>query len=949
MSSRLAAACFGVAVAFASAAADTVPIAYVVQRGPDSRTIHAGEVVTVQGVASVDSNVYYRDAARFYVQDATAGVAIYHHGAMQLVHAGDIVRATGRITTYAGMVELYVPSISVIGHEAPPTPRVVRSEEIQSGCCSGLLVQVTSRVVDFVARPRGSDARLSAGRDLLTVHLTQTQQPLFNRSAFEPGTTVTVTGIATPFGDPPFRPVWEVLPRWPNDVQVVQAPPRFTFQDALRAAAAAVAVVVLVLVWIFSLRRRVKREMQKYEQSERRFRALADTSAAAVFIYQGVHFLYVNHFAEELTGYGVDELIGQEFWSIVHPDDRELIRRRGEARLRGEKVPNRYEFRVLRRDGSVAWVDFTSGLIPYEGSVAALGTAFDITERKRAEHALLNSEKRFRTLFENSSDGIALVARDGSIQWVGPSTEHVLGWGEAEMTGATIFDFVHADDHAHVAHELARVVEMPRETVISEYQARKKDGTWCWIEITATNLLDDPAIAAIVANYRDITERKKAEEEIRHQALHDVLTGLPNRSLFQDRLELALVHARRGSRHLAVIFVDLDLFKRINDVLGHTVGDHLLQAVAGRLTSAVRASDTVARFGGDEFTLVLEGLSTAADATAIADKIADSIDAPFDIDGHRIHVTASIGVTLFPNDGDDADTLIRNADKAMYRGKELGRHNVQMFTEEMNRRYHDRLLFESDFRRGLERNEFVVHYQPIFDVDEKPMAVEALVRWQHPERGLISPDEFIPAAEESRLIAPLGAHVLRTACLQLRAWRSEGVRIRVAVNLSVRQFQRRDILATVDAALAESGIDPALLELEITESAAMENVDHTRELLHELRRRGVHIAIDDFGAGQSSLTYLRRFPIHTIKIDRLFIRDVTEGGGDAAIVSAVIRLAHDLGLTVTAEGVETAAQKEWLVAQGCHLLQGYHFSRPLPADELRQALAARGAAMPVDA
>ena len=937
MHSRFATAWFGVAVAFCPLAASAVPIAYVVQRGPDSRTIHEREIVTVEGVASVDSNVYYRDASRVYIQDATAGVALYHRGSTPVVHAGDLIRATGRITTYAGMVELANPSIAIIGHEAPPLPRVVKPDDLQSGRYSGLLVQVTSRVVDVVVRPRGTDVRLSAGRDLLTIHLTQAQQAVFPRNAFEAGGTVSVTGIATQYGDPPFRPIWQVLPRWPNDVQVVHPPARFTFQDAVKAAVAVLAVVLIVLVWIFSLRRRVKREMANYEQSEARFRALADTSPAAIFIYQGMQFRYVNRAAEDITGYAAEDLTGRDFWTITHPDDREMIRQRGLARQRGESVPNRYEFRIIRKDGGTRWLDFTAGLITYEGQPAGLGTAFDITER-------IESETRFRTLVENSSDAIALIGRDGVIQWAGPSTEHVLGWSESDVVGAKVLDFIHPDDHPHLAHQFSQVVETPREIVNLEYRARTKDGSWRWVEATARNLLDDPAIGAIVANYRDISERKIAEEEIRHQALHDVLTGLPNRSLFQDRLELALAHASRGHHFLAVMFVDLDLFKLINDELGHAIGDRLLQRVAARLTAAVRASDTVARFGGDEFTLVIEDLAHAEDVSGIADKIADSIAVPFDVDGHRIHITASIGITLSPNDGNDADTLIRNADKAMYRAKELGRRNVQMFTEEMNHRYRDRLLFESGFRRALERNEFVVHYQPIFTAAEKPVAVEALVRWQHPERGLIAPDDFIPTAEESRLIAPLGTRVLEIACRQLREWQDDGLRLAMAVNLSVRQFQQRDLLATIDQVLAESGIDPELLELEITESAAMENVDLTRELLQELRRRGVHIAIDDFGAGQSSLTYLRRFPINTIKIDRVFIHEVTEGGGDAAIVSAVIRLAHDLGLTVTAEGVETAAQKEWLVAHGCHLLQGYHFSRPMPPHELRTALTARAVA-----
>jgi len=527
--------------------------------------------------------------------------------------------------------------------------------------------------------------------------------------------------------------------------------------------------------------------------------------------------------------------------------------------------------------------------------------------------------------------------------WVGPSTERVLGYTEAESVGANALDLVHRDDRADIEERMQLLMRTPRGNVSGTFRARAKDGRWLWLEMIGTNLLDEPAVGAIVANYRDVSERKKVEEEMKHQALHDTLTGLPNRNLYQDRLGLALAHARRSGRPLAVMFVDLDLFKLINDNLGHVVGDRLLQEVGQRIVGCVRSSDTVARVGGDEFIVIIEDLEKTETAIEVAEKILEQIGGSYAVDGHQLHVTASVGISIFPNDSDDADALTRNADKAMYRAKELGRNNVQLFTPEMNDRYRSRLMFEAGFRRALEQQNFVVHYQPIHAArDGHAAGVEALVRWSDPERGLVFPDEFIPAAEETRMIVPLGAWVLRTACEQLQSWQADGLaQMQVSVNLSVRQFHQRDLPAMVDKVLRETKLDPSRLELEITESVAMSNVDLTRSVLQELRARGVRIAIDDFGAGQSSLLYLRQFPINTIKIDRVFVHEITSKASDAAIVGAVIRLAHDLGLTVTAEGVETEEQRDFLIARDCDFLQGYLFNRPMAAEELYARLVVR--------
>ena len=922
----------------AAAPAPRVPIGYATTRGADGISVHEGERVTVAGTANIDSWTLYRDVTKFYIEDDKNGIAVFSQKRLTpRVALGDVVRVTGRIETYHASIEIVPDEIEIISHGRAPQPQMVSTTELVGDRHYGRLVQTRAQVLEVLRRARGTDIRLHGGRDLLTLHVTELQK----MPEVEVGSTVVVTGISS-VHLVANRRTPQILPRYASDVRVQRAPPLFTRSDAVDAAAGVGILVLSIIAWNISLRRRVRREVAEHRESEARFEAVAETAPVAIFIYQGTTFRYVNQAAEKIAGYTAKEMIGREFWSIVDPEFRDAVRERGSARLRGENVPSRYELPLIRKDGTRVWLDFTASMIQYGGAPAALGTAFDITERKRADEALKLSEKRFRELVENSSDAIALIDPGGTLLWVGPSTERVLGYTEEESVGSNALDLIHRDDRPDVEEKMRGLLKTPRSSASGMFRARAKDGRWLWLEMIGTNLLDEPAVGAIVANYRDVSERKKAEEEMKHQALHDTLTGLPNRNLYQDRLGLALAHARRSGRPLAVMFVDLDLFKLINDNLGHTVGDRLLQEVGQRIVGCVRSSDTVARVGGDEFIVIIEDLESSNTAVDVADKILEQIGQVYLIDEHQLHVTSSIGISIFPNDSDDADTLTRNADKAMYRAKELGRNNVQLFTAEMNERYRARLMFETGFRRALEHQEFVVHYQPIHAAsDGRPAGVEALVRWNEPQRGLVLPDEFIPAAEETRMIIPLGAWVLRAACEQLQAWRGDELsHLKVAVNLSVRQFHQRDLLAMIDRVLHETSLDPSRLELEITESVAMQNVELTRTILQELRARGICIAIDDFGAGQSSLLYLRQFPINTIKIDRVFVKGIMSKSNDAAIVGAVIGLAHELGLSVTAEGVETAEQREFLVARKCDFLQGYLFSKPMVAGEAYSALVA---------
>ncbi|HVR43777.1 MAG TPA: EAL domain-containing protein [Thermoanaerobaculia bacterium] len=444
-----------------------------------------------------------------------------------------------------------------------------------------------------------------------------------------------------------------------------------------------------------------------------------------------------------------------------------------------------------------------------------------------------------------------------------------------------------------------------------------------------TCLLEDERQAAILAS-----------NEIEHLAYHDALTGLPNRPLFIDRLIVAIAHATRHRQKLAVFFMDVDGFKDINDTLGHSLGDSLLKAIAERVRRCVRAEDTVSRFGGDEFTLLVQPIDRIEDAARIAQKLLTAVKQPFVIGEHELFVSVSIGISLFPADGADAETLVKNADTAMYRAKEHGRDNYQIYAPAMNARALERLSLENHLRRALDNGELDIYYQPLIDLGSRSVyGAEALLRWRHPEQGILSPYHFIGTLESSGLILPVGDWILHQACRQVRTWsETHGVDLAISINLSARQFQQPDLVDRVRAALEQSGLAPGRVELEITENNAMQNAEHSIRILRELKSLGVQIAVDDFGTGYSSLNYLKRFPIDTLKLDQSFVRDVTEDPGDAAIATAVISMARELKLTVVAEGVETEEQLAFFSSRGCSRLQGFLFSRPLPAAEFGEFL-----------
>lgn len=683
-------------------------------------------------------------------------------------------------------------------------------------------------------------------------------------------------------------------------------------------------------------RRRTEKTLRA---SEANYRAIFDAANDAIFVHdlETGRVIDVNKKMCEMFGYSEEE--AKNLPARLTSAGEGLFTEDNALRLLKQAVegqPQLIEWRAKHRDGHLFWVEVNLRRATIGGQDRVLAIVRDITGRKVAEASL-----RIQTSAINAaSDQIVITDAEGKIVFVNPAFERETGYRFDEAVGQS------SRILSSGKHDPAFYTEMWNKILAGgtwhgEIINRHRDGTLCTEDVTITPIRNEKGdIEHFVAIKRNVTEKKRYQEQLDHLAHHDALTSLPNRLLFSDRLTSSLSKARRAKKMLAVMFLDLDRFKLINDSLGHSMGDLLLKRVAERLTWSIREADTIARMGGDEFTVIVDDIATSDDAATLAQRILEALSQPFQFDNGELFVTASIGISIFPADGTDAETLVRNADIAMYRAKDQGCNTFCLFTDSLNTAALEQMTLESNLRKALEREELVVYYQPRVDIKTgRIMAAEALVRWQHPQLGLIFPGQFIPLAEETGLIVPMGEWVLDTACRQTRAWSDAGLpEIDVAVNVSAYQFQREDLRPTVRKVLSETGLEPHRLDLELTESTLVHNSDVAANILAKMKGMGLKLSIDDFGTGYSSLSYLKKFPVDAVKIDQSFIRNVTADSDDAAIASAIVGMAHKLNLKVIAEGVETLEQLEFLRSINCDEMQGYFVSKPVPGEEFAELL-----------
>jgi diguanylate cyclase (GGDEF)-like protein/PAS domain S-box-containing protein len=651
---------------------------------------------------------------------------------------------------------------------------------------------------------------------------------------------------------------------------------------------------------------------------------------------------YASPAFERVLGYDSEEAIGtMNVLDHVHPDDLPHVLEETEKALsEGGITTNKAEYRFRHKDGSWRWMESVGTYLLDDPAVrGVVVTARDVTERKEAEEALGDAEHRYRTLVEQipAVTYIDPVDDPDTSLYTSPQIEQMLGYTPQEWQTEKLWPKrLHPEDRERILAADERFEAGRGEPFSEEYRLLAKDDSVVWVREEAV-LVRDAAGEPLYWQgvFYDLTERKVLEERLHYQAFHDYLTDLPNRKLLMDRLGQALRRTRRWHKRVAVLFMDLDGFKFVNDSLGHEVGDLLLTVVAQRLRRCLRPEDTLARFGGDEFVVLIEALDDPAQAVQVAERITEELRRPFIMEGRDLYVIASIGISLGDARTHDPDALLREADTAMYRAKDTG-GDFRVFNPAMYERAFTRLEVENDLRRAIEQEEFVIHYQPMVDLQSGELwGMEALVRWDHPERGLLEPSQFVPVAEESGLVIPMGEQILREACFRAKEWQEENPRtppLVMSVNLSALQLSRLDLADTVEGVLGETGLEGNRLILDVTETVYVRVLAANTAMLDRLRGLGVRFTIDDFGTGYSSLSYLKRLPAHAIKIDQSFVQGLGKVVEDTAVVRMIIELAHTLSLEVIAEGVESEEQADLLKEMGCDFAQGYHFSKPLPAE-----------------
>jgi len=670
-------------------------------------------------------------------------------------------------------------------------------------------------------------------------------------------------------------------------------------------------------------------------ESDEQYRLLFESNPLPMWVFDRttLRFMAVNEAAIQLYGYTRQEFLSKSITEIRPEEEIPGLLKDVAKRILG--WVQRGHWRHLKKDGTPIDVEIVSHPLDFHGIESMLVAAQDVTERLRAEDAVKQAEEKYRGIFENAVVGIFQASLDGRLLSVNRAYAQMHGYESGEEMISQVSNvardlFVDHDQVTELGHRVMR------EGIVrgAELEVYREDRSKKWVRTSVRAIYGaDGGVESFEGTVEDITEQKAAQERMKFLAFYDALTELPHRGLLQDRLETALAGARRRGEQVALLFLDLDRFKGINDSYGHAFGDVVLKEVANRLKECVR-EHTVARMSGDEFLILLSNLKDPADAAVAANRVVNVMNESFTVQGRTVSVGCSVGVSIFPEHGKDGDTLIRNADAAMYSAKESGRNSVRYFTEEMNAHALERLAMDKNLRQALERKEFFLVYQPQMEiVSGKITGLEALLRWNHPELGLVPPDRFISIAENNGQILPIGEWVLRTACAQARRWQDEGLcGVPVAVNVSAVQFRQEGFRELIQGILKETGLGPDSLQLELTESVLLSNADMTLSALHEFKEMGLKLSIDDFGTGYSSFSYLKHFSVDKLKIDRTFVRDVIEDRDDAAITIAIISLAKNLSIKVIAEGVENEAQMFFLQEHRCDEIQGHYFSKPVSAE-----------------
>ncbi|MGE7272552.1 EAL domain-containing protein [Brevibacillus panacihumi] len=686
---------------------------------------------------------------------------------------------------------------------------------------------------------------------------------------------------------------------------------------------------------------------EKDEKLKRALRELADVryaldqSTIVAITDQRGKILFANDQFCRISGYERKELIGQDHRLLnsgTHPKSffKQMWATIGAGQIWRGEVRNR------AKDGKFYWVDTT--IVPFvnqQGNIYQyVSIRSDITDRKLMEEEVRKSEEQYRIIAENTSDIISMIDKAGNCLYLSPSHRTVLDHDVPEEKIQNLLDWVTKEDRGIMEYAIEHVCSTRKE-----YTAECRltsDGKQIWTETKLNPILDESGeVHTLLLVTRDITERKHSEETIHHLAYHDALTDLPNRRMYIQHLGREIISAKRFQSNLAVLFLDLDRFKDVNDSFGHDVGDLLLIETARRLKTCVKQGDIVARLGGDEFTILVSQLSGRKHAEEIANRIIQELEKPFVWNGHEFNISCSIGISLFPDDGEQAEDLLKRADTALYTVKSRGRNGYDFFDPTMETKSLERILMENELRKAIEQKHFEIYYQPKMDIGSKQLVgMEALVRWIHPELGMIPPNRFIPIAEETGMILPLGEWILREACRQNKEWHEQGYELKVSVNLSARQIYQKDLVENIRQILNDTKLDPKWLELEITESIFVK-MEEATPVLQEIREEGIQISIDDFGTGYSSFSYIKSLPVDTIKIDASFIRDVHHNQESQAIVKAIVTIAESLNMNVVAEGIELTDQAEALQLNGCDQGQGYLFSKPLAKQDFDHYLKAK--------